>query len=291
MEREDEEVKRLRRELQNQNKEERSRQLEEENSCWRAKKTRELELQEVKRRRPSETDEDRRAWGERRRPKKLKYALIGEDWGEEEDEKTSEEVWEEQVTPATKPHPRKKKIRFSTTTTVSSPKITDYFSPEQRRLRGVGVDDELWGTEDDQEDWYRVVKQYVDVNIKNRGSSKEIATKMIWEEDKNEEEDQHWREEQESKDNLRVNIKDPEQLQPPSTINDDQDHPAEKAPVPTYHEVGDQDRVEDGAVDPVPDVTPPSTTRRRGVNCWTIVGQQQSRRVSRNIDILLMRTH
>ena len=62
VEKEDEEVKKLRKELQNQDKEERSRQLEEEDNCWRAKKTRELEIQKVKRRRPSETDDDRRAW-------------------------------------------------------------------------------------------------------------------------------------------------------------------------------------------------------------------------------------
>ena len=154
----------------------------------------------------------------------------------------------------------------------------------------MGVDEVVWGTQDDQEDWYRTVKQYVDENIESRTPSIELTTGMIGDDDE-EEGDQHWREEQESKDDWRVITKDPEQPKPTSTINDDQDHPAKKAPVPTYHEVGDQDRVEDGAVDPVPDVTPPSTTRRRGVNCWTIVGQQQSRRVSRNINILLMRTH
>ena len=119
----------------------------------------------------------------------------------------------------------------------------------------MGVDEVVWGTQDDQEDWYGTVKQYVDENIESRTPSMELTIGMIGDDDE-EEGDQHWREEQESKDDWRVITKDPEQPKPTSTINDDQDHPAKKAPVPTFQEVGDQDRVEDGTVDPVPNITP-----------------------------------
>ena len=60
--------------------------LDKEQADWRIKKTREQQLQDTKRRRQSEGDDDVRSWGARRKAKKLKFATIEENWGEESSE-------------------------------------------------------------------------------------------------------------------------------------------------------------------------------------------------------------
>ena len=94
---EDEETRLRRLEKEKLDQEETLGALDREHSSWRQKKTRELQLLDSKRRRHSEGEEDIRTWGARRRPKKLKFATIDEDWGEEVS--SGEDQSEEQPTP------------------------------------------------------------------------------------------------------------------------------------------------------------------------------------------------
>ena len=80
VEEEDEEAKTLRLQREEQEIKELLESLELEDLGWEERKRLENELSKKKRRRESESLDDDRQVGERRKVKKLRYARIGEDW-------------------------------------------------------------------------------------------------------------------------------------------------------------------------------------------------------------------
>ena len=68
-------------------KEEITRFLNEEESSWEKDKCKDREQRLKKRRRGSVVEDEGvrkdKPWGERKRQKRLEYAILGEDWGEE----------------------------------------------------------------------------------------------------------------------------------------------------------------------------------------------------------------
>ena len=112
--------------------------LDREHSTWREKKARELHLQDTKRRRQSEGEEDTRPWGARRRPKKLKFATIEENWGEE----GGDEDGVDNDQPVDQPN-CDLNVGFSgeerriLSTSCKASLITDYYSPRARRMEHI----------------------------------------------------------------------------------------------------------------------------------------------------------
>ena len=136
---------------------------EDDDKDWKRRKTRDLELLEVKRRRASEGgDDDVECGGGRRRAKKLKYSRMTEYWGMEQEEcetigedeeelvTTKEPVGGreepvlrgEQKTPRNSVKGRGLSKSTSTPTLTSSP-ITDYFSSKRIMEHGADVNEEF----------------------------------------------------------------------------------------------------------------------------------------------------
>ena len=175
VEEEDEEAKTQRLQHEEQEIKELLESLELEDLGWEERKRLENELSKKKRRRESESLDDDRQVGERRKIKKLRYARTGEDWGA--DDSVGDGVEEPQIIeegssisggggPSTNlpaPEPsggRSKKRKVSTTSLISST-IPEYFKkmrtirededeyqePAKTAPQEDGDDQDPWGTD------------------------------------------------------------------------------------------------------------------------------------------------
>ena len=101
-------------------------------------------------------------------------------------------------------------------------------SMDDQLLQGGVVDDQQHGEKVSQGDGGYNDQTLLLEGEKDEGSLPEEETSTISTEFDGE--DQQWDADHKSKDDLRLNIKDPDQLSLPSTLKEDQDHPAEKDP-------------------------------------------------------------
>ena len=149
--------------------------LELEDLGWEKRKRLENELSKKKRRRESESLDDDRQVGERRKIKKLRYARTGEDWGADDsvgDGVEEPQIMEEgssmsggggpsTILPAPEPSGGRSKKRKVSTASLISSTIPEYFKkmrtireeedehqePAETAPKVVGDDQDPWGTD------------------------------------------------------------------------------------------------------------------------------------------------
>ena len=166
MEPEDEESKTTRIAEEQKEAEELMRNLEHEEVRWRSRKTRELELATVKRRRKPSEDDDRGSKVGASRPKKLKFTPIMEDW-EEEDEYTdgeqgAEDSGDDQDQTSTDVVGGS---RLVASTTSKPTLITDYYT----MIKPGSLEPIVWDDEDGEGWWVEQTNQFQDLHYKRPG--------------------------------------------------------------------------------------------------------------------------
>ena len=149
VEEEDKEAVETRRIQEQAEKEEITNCMNEEESSWEKGKCKEREQRLKKRRRGSVMEEEGvrngKPWGEKKMPKRLKYAILSEDWGEEAGEQHDQP--QDDLPPPTVI--RKSRTSKAPLPMVTSSVITDYFSPRPKRIR-MDRSEQVPEIEDDQ---------------------------------------------------------------------------------------------------------------------------------------------
>ena len=152
--------------------------MNDEDGSWMARKTRQLEIREKKRRLLSMVEEDYKQEGGKRKPKRLKYEVVKEGWGEEDPSLEDEEQGNpETPTPTAPPPPHPPPVirrRGSKSKMIVPPAnstaITDYFLTTSRKRR---MEDDLWvETEED-----RVFLEEETLSFMMRSSNKRVAVR------------------------------------------------------------------------------------------------------------------
>ena len=150
IEEEDKEAKEERLSMEKQERDLVTKLLDEDDDEWEKRKQRDRELRDKKRGRGTCNEEDETPildQGKKRRVKRLKFDVIKEDWGKNEEGGEHDDQQEPVLPPP--PVIRRRGAKSSKQSNLLTSVITDFYSPAPKRRRMSRFDDKSWSEEDE----------------------------------------------------------------------------------------------------------------------------------------------
>ena len=148
VEEEDEDVKKDRKEKELKMDEEMARILEDMDMSWEEKKSKQRELAKKKRRRKSQEQEENTEESTRRKPKRIRCAIMEDDWGLGEDQGRMEEDSSvhdsSNVIVSPTPPPGRIMEHITSSRRLKTTSITDFFQKTTHVTRRMDSGDEGW---------------------------------------------------------------------------------------------------------------------------------------------------